>query len=40
MNKEIYEAAEKAEGAKEFLKKWGTRIGLIAIGLIGLSFIL
>lgn len=40
MSKEIYETAKNAENIKEFLKKWGTRIGLLAIGIIGLSFIL
>jgi hypothetical protein len=40
MGKENLQASGEDESTKEFLLKWGKRIGLIAIGLLGLSLIL
>lgn len=40
MSKEIYSEGGSNSGLKESLKKWGIRLGLIAVGLLGLRWIL
>lgn len=40
MGKEQYSSIEHKSSTKEFLLKWGTRIGLVAIGLMALSWLL
>jgi hypothetical protein len=40
MGKEQYSSDEQKSDMKEFLKKWGTRIGLVAIGFMALSWLL
>lgn len=40
MGKEQYSFVEHKSSTKEFLLKWGTRIGLVAIGLMALSWLL
>lgn len=40
MGKEQDSSDEQKFDTKEFLKKWGTRIGLVAIGLMALSWLL
>jgi hypothetical protein len=39
MNKESFHP-EQSESIKETLKKWAVRLGLIAIGFLGLRWIL
>ena len=40
MGKEQYSSGENKSDVKEFLKKWGTRIGLVAIGLMAFSWLI
>jgi hypothetical protein len=40
MEKEQYSSGEHKSDVKEFLKKWGTRIGLVALGFMALSWLL
>ena len=40
MGKEQYFSGEYKSDIKEFLKKWGTRIGLVALGFMALSWLI